>query len=95
MSDSIDATRGLSPDIELSHTSPSVDWPVFTLSGGFILLFVIMALINIEVLSKLVNTGYSRSTELFGAYWQILLLVTFLIGLGLAVSRCGQVRLGN
>lgn len=72
-----------------------IDWPVFIISGGFVIAFVVMALIDIDSLSKVVNTTFAWSTKLFGAYWQVLLLLTFFIGLGLAFSRLGGVRLGN
>lgn len=72
-----------------------VDWSVFAISGGFVLAFVAMALIDIDTLSALVNTSFAWSTKLFGAYWQILLFLTFFIGLGLAFSRLGAVKLGN
>ena len=73
----------------------NVDWPVFAFSGGFIALFLIMALIDIDALSGMVNTSFAWSTKLFGGYWQILLLATFFIGLGLAFMRTGGVVLGN
>ncbi len=38
---------------------------------------------------------FSFSVTYLGAYWQLLLLATFLIGLGLAFSKVGKVRLGN
>ncbi len=72
-----------------------VDWAVFGISGGFVIVFVLMAMIDIDALSKLVNTAFAWSTKLFGAYWQILLLLTFFIGLGLAFSKLGAVQLGN
>lgn len=72
-----------------------VDWSVFAMSGGFVVAFVGMALADIDALSEMVNTSFAWSTKLFGAYWQILLLLTFFISLGLAFSRLGAVRLGN
>src|SRR5699024_12626082 len=35
------------------------------------------------------------SITYFGAYWQVLLLATFIVGLFLAFSKYGKVRLGN
>lgn len=71
-----------------------VDVPVFLISGGFILLFAVLALWDIESMTQWVNTAFAWSTRLFGAYWQILLLLTFGIGLVLAIGRTGRVRLG-
>lgn len=72
-----------------------VDMPVFILSGGFIVAFVGMAMLDINVLSSLVSNGAAWASKYFGAYWQLLLLATFLVGLTLAVSQLGRVRLGG
>ncbi|MEX6501929.1 BCCT family transporter [Pseudomonas zhanjiangensis] len=71
-----------------------VDVPVFLISGGFILLFAALALWDIESMTQWVNGAFAWSTKLFGAYWQVLLLLTFGIGLVLAIGRTGRVRLG-
>ncbi len=96
MSDVGEATVGQTVAEEKKGFLPvGVDWSVFAMSGGFVVAFVAMALIDIDALSKLVNGAFALSTKLFGAYWQVLLLLTFFIGLGLAFSRLGAVRLGN
>lgn len=69
--------------------------PVLWYSGGFIALFVVLALFDGEVLSHLVNVGFAWSVKVFGPFWQILLLLTFLIGLALAIGRTGRVVLGG
>lgn len=80
--------------VEKNKFLQGVDVPVFLMSGGFILLFAILALLDIDLMTKTVNTTFSWSTKLFGAYWQVLLLMTFVIGLFLAMGRTGRVRLG-
>jgi len=72
-----------------------IDWTVFGISGGFMLVFVIAALINIDLVSQWVNTGFALSCKYFGAFWQVLLLGTFVIALILAASKYGSLRLGN
>ena len=72
-----------------------IDWPVFILSGGFLMLFVATALLDIELLSATVNSAFGGATQLFGAYWQLLMLLTFLIALYVAISDSGKARLGN
>ena len=72
-----------------------VDLPVFLISGGFLTLFVAFSLYDIEMVSGWVNAAFAWSTKLFGAYWQILLLMTFVIGLFLSVGRTGSVILGG
>ncbi|WP_286974539.1 BCCT family transporter [Pseudomonas sp.] len=82
----------------VSYTSKlmnEVDIPVFLISGGFILLFALLALWDIESMTLWVNSAFRWSTRIFGAYWQVLLLLTFCIGLVLAIGRTGRVRLGG
>jgi len=69
--------------------------PAFWYSGSFIALFVFLALYDEALLSSLVNTGFAWSVKFFGPYWQLLLLLTFIIGIGLAASRTGKVVLGG
>lgn len=72
-----------------------VDMPVFLISGGALALFAVLALYDIKLVSGWVNTAFAASTKVFGAYWQVLLLLTFLIGLALAMGRTGRVVLGG
>ena len=78
-----------------SHWLTGVDLPVFFISGGGLALFVIAALYDINMVSAWVNSAFAVSTKLFGAYWQVLLLLTFIIGLFLAIGRTGGVVLGG
>lgn len=94
MSD-VGETTASTPEVKEGLLPQGVDWAVFAISGGFVIAFVAMALIDIDALKSIVNTSFGWSTKLFGAYWQVLLLLTFLIGLGLGISRLGAVRLGN
>ncbi len=72
-----------------------IDWPVFGWSGGIVLAFVVLALINIDLVSGWVNAGFGFSCKYFGAYWQVLLLLTFLISIVLACTQYGSIKLGN
>lgn len=76
-------------------TSKGIDWPVFGWSGGIVLAFVVAALVNIDFVSGMVNKGFGFSCKYFGAYWQVLLLLTFLISIVLACSKYGSIKLGN
>jgi len=69
--------------------------PVFWLSGSFLMLFVLLAITNTPALSSLVSTGSSYATRWFGAFWQVLLLLNFIVGIFLACGRTGYVRLGG
>ncbi len=72
-----------------------INWPVFIWSGGLLLIFVLFSIINLEKVSNFVSTGFDLSIRYFGAYWQFLMIATFLVGAVLAVSKYGKVRLGD
>jgi len=72
-----------------------MEWPVFIVSGGILLLFVIASLINPEFVSGQVNKYFGLSCKYFGAYWQWLLFLNFVIAMCLAMSKYGGVKLGN
>lgn len=81
--------------IESSPKKHGIGNSTFWYSSGFIALFVLLALFDERLLSSWVNAGFAWSVKVFGPYWQILLLLTFLIGLGLAAGRTGKVILGG
>ena len=66
-----------------------MDWPLLAVSGGFLLCFLAAALVDIDAVSALVGALFAWSTKVFGLYWQILMLATFVISLGIGFSRCG------
>ncbi|WP_407272731.1 BCCT family transporter [Radiobacillus sp. PE A8.2] len=72
-----------------------MDWTTFAVSGGFLLLFVIFSLIDIDKLAGWVTESFNWSVTFFGAYWQLLLLGNFVIGIILAFSKYGHVKLGK
>lgn len=69
--------------------------PVLITSGGLATGFVVLALFDLDLLSALVSRGAGAASSLFGAFWQVLLLGTFLVSIVIAVSRAGQARLGG
>ncbi|MCL1139389.1 BCCT family transporter [Shewanella pneumatophori] len=69
--------------------------PVLWLSGGFLVLFVLLAVFDTSALSNVIQVGFSKVTLWFGPFWQVLLLANFVIGLYLAFARTGDVILGN
>ncbi|PVA11107.1 BCCT transporter [Pelagivirga sediminicola] len=62
-----------------------INVPLFAMTGGFIALFCIIALVNLDLLSTIVDASFAFSAKYFGLYWQFLLLATFLMGLVLIV----------
>ncbi|MEL0612593.1 BCCT family transporter [Marinomonas arenicola] len=95
---SVEKTNLSSNDIHRSSSRGlfyGVDMPVFLISASVVLLFCLIALYDVNLLSSWVNEAFLISTKYFGAYWQILLLLTFIIGLFLCFGRTGSVLLGG
>lgn len=78
-----------------SNRRINTDWTVFFISGGFLVLFIIVSFFDSEMVGEWITTSFNASAKFFGAYWQVLLLGNFIIGAILAVSKYGNVRLGN
>lgn len=72
-----------------------VNIPIFMLTGGFIVLFCLLALFSLESLSAVVDSAFAFSANIFGFYWQLLLLATFLISLVILVLPGAKVKMGN
>ena len=78
--------------VDREKTHQGTDWRVFVLSAVPLLAFVILSLLDIDMMSTAVNAAFAWSANTFGAYWQLLLLATFV---AIAASRSGAARLGN
>jgi glycine betaine transporter len=72
-----------------------INKPLFLITGGFIAIFCIIALVNLDMLSAIVDSTFAFSAKYFGLYWQLLLLATFLIGLVLIVLPGGKAIMGG
>ncbi|AUQ72590.1 BCCT family transporter [Phaeobacter inhibens] len=81
--------------METTPQESRINKPLFLLSGGFIALFCVAALVNLDGLSALVDWGFNIAATYFGLYWQILLLATFLIGLVLCILPGGRAIMGG
>ncbi|QQK78952.1 BCCT family transporter [Salicibibacter cibi] len=81
--------------MKLGDLKKRVNMPVFLISGGLLVLFVVMSFFFFDGVANFVNTGFDLSIAYFGAFWQLLLLATFVVGVVLAISKYGKVRLGN
>jgi choline-glycine betaine transporter len=71
-----------------------INKPLFLITGGFITLFCLTAIIDLDWLSSLVDVGFAWSAKWFGLYWQILLTATFFIGLALCILPGGKAKMG-
>lgn len=78
---------------EASHGG--VDRIVTAVSAGALLVFVVGAIVAPETVGGWVTSGFTRSAEWFGFYWQVLMLVTFAVALVLAATPWAKARLGG
>lgn len=72
-----------------------IDWSVLFISGGFLLAFILISFIDPALVSNTVKHCSDFAVKYFGLFWQILMLATFLIGIILALSKFGKIRLGK
>lgn len=72
-----------------------IDIPVAGTSVGILAIFVALALILPDKMSAWVGTAFAACADIFGMYWQILLLATALIAIILIFTPWAKVRLGN
>lgn len=68
---------------------------VLLLSGGFVILFVALSFLNIDAVASSIATGFAWTASVLGSYFQILLLMTFFIAIGLAVSPAASAKIGG
>ncbi|EBA00181.1 BCCT family transporter [Marinobacter sp. ELB17] len=68
---------------------------LLALSVGFIVLFVGFSLFDLKGVADLIGTGFAWTAKVFGTYFQMLLLATFFIAIGVACSPAGRAKIGN
>lgn len=68
---------------------------VFGISAGFIVLFVVLSFINVDMVAGAVGTGFAWTAATLGSYFQLLLLLTFFIGIGVALSPAAGAKVGG
>ncbi|WP_077595958.1 BCCT family transporter [Oceanobacillus kimchii] len=79
----------------IKKQNQTIDKPVLFLSGGALLAFVILALINKNMVTDAVNTMFNWSVTYFGSIYQVLMVGTLFIALILGYSKFGKIRLGK
>ena len=68
---------------------------VLILTIGFILLFVGASIINSEGVASVIGAGFTWTAKYLGSFFQLLLLATFFIAIGTAVSKAGNAKIGG
>ena len=76
------------------YLGTGVQWGSFIISGGFLLLFLVLAFFMPENMTEWIDASFNFSATYFGLFWQLLLLGGLIVGLILMFSRYGRVRLG-
>ncbi|WP_224419931.1 BCCT family transporter, partial [Modicisalibacter tunisiensis] len=68
---------------------------VLSLTVGFILVFCILSLIDVDMVANAIGAGFAWTARTLGAYFQLLLLLTFFIAIGLAATPAAKARIGD
>lgn len=68
---------------------------VLGLSVGFILFFLGFSFYDIGLTASLINSGFAWTARVMGSFFQLLLLLTFFISLGVAISPAGAAKIGG
>lgn len=72
-----------------------IDWSVAGSSTGILAAFVAAAILVPGVVGEGVGVGFTKAAEWFGFYWQILLLLTFVVAVALIFTPWARARLGG
>ncbi|WP_141321272.1 BCCT family transporter [Halomonas halmophila] len=68
---------------------------VLVLSVGFILAFIGLSIYDIEMVAKGVSAGFAWTAKTLGSYFQLLLLLTFVVAMGLAFTPAASAKIGR
>ncbi|MGM0823335.1 MAG: BCCT family transporter [Pseudomonadota bacterium] len=68
---------------------------VLLLSIGFIVAFIGLSLYDLDLVASSISTGFAWTARVFGTYFQLLLIATFFIAIGLAFTPAANARIGN
>lgn len=66
-----------------------------TVSIGFMVLFIIASLVNMEGVAQLVEHSFSWTAAVLGSFFQLFLLLTFFIAIGVAITPAAKARIGH
>ena len=67
---------------------------VLALTMGFIVLFLGLSLWDVKLTATAIEKGFAWTAKYFGSFFQTLLILTFFIAIGTALSRYGKARIG-
>jgi len=68
---------------------------VLVLSIGFIVAFLGLSFYNIDRVASSISAGFAWTALVLGSYFQLLLLLTFFIAIGVALTPAAKAKIGN
>ncbi|WP_394426389.1 BCCT family transporter [Vreelandella stevensii] len=68
---------------------------VLAISIGFIVAFLALSFYDIELVANSISAGFAWTALVLGSYFQLLLLLTFFIAMGVALTPAAKARIGN
>jgi len=101
MPNSSDSTSERTPQPQGASPEPAKglralgDPVVLILSIGFIIAFILLSLYDLDMVANGVSAGFAWTALTLGSYFQLLLLATFFIAMGLAVTPAAKAKIGN
>ena len=87
--------RAAAPALDRTTASRWGDPITLALSIGFVLVFVGLSLYDLEGVAGAISTGFAWTAATLGTYFELLLLATFFIGLGVACTPAANARIGG
>lgn len=80
---------------EIARSKTQMNWLIFWMCAGFLLVFIAACLVNKEVTYAAVSTGFNVIGYYFGALIQVIMIVLLAIALFIACSKYGRIRIGG
>ncbi|MCH4811900.1 BCCT family transporter [Vreelandella neptunia] len=68
---------------------------VLILSIGFIVAFLALSFYDVALVADSISAGFAWTALVLGSYFQLLLLMTFFIAIGLAMTPAAKAKIGN
>ncbi|MCW8327938.1 BCCT family transporter [Photobacterium sp. SDRW27] len=66
-----------------------------TLTIGFISFFLLSSLIDLSLVTSVIQSMFTSATSQFGYFWQWLMVINFAMAVLIAVTRYGKIRMGQ
>lgn len=88
-------TKDIPPSQSQTAPKPLGNPLVLGLSIAFIVLFIGLSVYDIDMVAGNISEGFAWTAATFGSYFQLLLLLTFIVAMGVAFSPAANAKVGN